>query len=350
MTGIDSKLSELITIMRFPLIACVLFNHSVGFQIQGFTDGTAAGWNALWFTEALLANVLCAMSVRCFFLFSGYLFTTRLQRLKGSIVKRGRTLLVPYLLWNTLMVLASMAVYYGFTALNIPVHEDAIDAVRRGPLMWYVTGPINFPLWYVRDLMVVILLTPALLRVFSGFKTISLILLVVLYLLPVRLCYFPANALFYFGIGYWLRVQGFCLDNFCWRFRFSALALTVITIVLAMCFYTSAYHDLFVKLYCPFGCCTAINLFSILQRRRSIVKVLTYLSGSVFFIYAVHEVFILSWTKGFLVRLLGESLAASWIILFSAPLIALAVCYGRYCIMKRLVPRTLVIMCGGRIN
>ena len=75
---------------------------------------------------------------------------------------------------------------------------------------------------------------------------------------------------------------------------------------------------------------------------------LSQLSASVFFIYAVHEIYILGWTKGLCLRIFGNSLAGTWISYWLVPVIVLAVCYALYCLLNRIMPRALAFACGGR--
>ena len=73
------------------------------------------------------------------------------------------------------------------------------------------------------------------------------------------------------------------------------------------------------------------------------------LSGTVFFIYAAHEVYIINWTKGFFSRTSladsGSGLMISYILI---PFITLGVCLGLYFVLNKMAPDMLALMVGGR--
>ena len=72
------------------------------------------------------------------------------------------------------------------------------------------------------------------------------------------------------------------------------------------------------------------------------------LSSTVFFIFAVHEIYILGWTKGFFLRLCGEGVTGTWIRFIFVPIVVLCVCLALYHLLNKLMPRALSFICGGR--
>ena len=72
------------------------------------------------------------------------------------------------------------------------------------------------------------------------------------------------------------------------------------------------------------------------------------LSSAVFFIYAAHEIYILGWTKGLLLRLMGESAFAVWCRYLLVPVIVLVICLCLYKVLNRIIPGALAFACGGR--
>ena len=72
------------------------------------------------------------------------------------------------------------------------------------------------------------------------------------------------------------------------------------------------------------------------------------LSQTVFFVYAAHEIFILGWVKGALLRVFGATLPSRWLVYFAAPMLTLAICLALFRIFKRLTPHVLAFACGWR--
>lgn len=91
-----------------------------------------------------------------FFMISGYLFfrTYSPSKAKMKIVSRMRTLLIPYLIWNTLYALFII----GLTRLGL-IHNSTIDGDIGGILLQLINAEFS-PLWFVKYLMVFSLIAP----------------------------------------------------------------------------------------------------------------------------------------------------------------------------------------------
>ena len=87
---------------------------------------------------------------------SGYLFfrTYCPSKAKMKIVSRMRTLLIPYLIWNTLYALFII----GLTRLGL-IHNSTIDGDIGGILLQLINAEFS-PLWFVKYLMVFSLIAP----------------------------------------------------------------------------------------------------------------------------------------------------------------------------------------------
>ena len=151
--------SKVIDWLRFPLAAAVVLLH---------TGESTTGFYGPDFYSTLcivLSQGICRIAVPCFFFFSGFLFFSRLEEWDtgvwlGKIRKRGRTLLLPYILWNVLALLVGVG--YGwlrsrFNPEVIPV--SLLDTLRQNGwlnIFWTSTWgcPIDYPLWFIRDLIV----------------------------------------------------------------------------------------------------------------------------------------------------------------------------------------------------
>ena len=152
--------------MRFPLIVMVLFVHSLGFENISTTDWSHSSWNIFHIISETISHNFCLLSVGCFFFFSGFLFYSTPRGFADKIKRRVKSLLLPYLCWNTLIIIAHLIVYYALS-LFFTVHDDGMQIVQKGPLYWYVVGPADFPLLYIRNLFVASLVSPILYQLFN---------------------------------------------------------------------------------------------------------------------------------------------------------------------------------------
>lgn len=110
-------------------------------------------------------HTLANFAVPFFFVISGYLFFLNkkdLLDIKKGIQRRILTLLIPYILWCSLF-LGQLWIASQFTTLN----HDYFDILRQGNIILfikraYIAPPIAFHLWYVRDLICLVLISPVL--------------------------------------------------------------------------------------------------------------------------------------------------------------------------------------------
>lgn len=353
-SNIDNRQSVVITAMRFPLIILVLFQHSVGY------DSSPMRWswdgeNVYHFLTEMISHHICSIAVPCFFLLSGFLFFYNLKEsekdyswIKSKWKRRCRTLLIPFLFWNLAHVVAILLVTKAFGIVGLPIVSDQMPAVQKGPLYWFVTGPIDFPLWYLRDLIVLSMLAPFLYFFIRRFSRLFVGMLFLLYVVSADHNYYPS--LTFFGMGCYLALQQKNLLTVCRQVRYPTAWLALAALLTATALYGRPIHPYLWLLFAPFGMITFVNLCDGLLRFPKVGSWMFKLSETVFFIYAAHEIYILGWTKGLLLRIFGDTLTGHWICYLAAPVLTLTIGLALYYILKKIMPKSLAFACGGRIN
>ena len=353
-SDIDNRQSAVITAMRFPLICLVLIAHSAGGPVTSLEwplDGTGF---FIYMTE-LISRHLCSIGVCWFYVFSGYFFFRYLQEgrfgwdwITDKWRKRIRTLLIPYLMWNLFLVFVSWLIALLYKHFGILPTVDPLGVVNKGPLYWFITGPADFPLYFMRDLMLMSLAAPVFYFVEKKMPVFSLILLAVFYLS----CWSPNiphyRAVFYFGLGAWLGIHKKNMLVLCRKIKIPAAVLAIVLLPLATALIGRPEHELARRLFFPFGMITVMNLCDKWIGRPMALRRLSLLAQPVFFIFAAHEIFILGWTKGFFLRVFGVSLWGQWLSYILVPFVVLGICLILYYSLRRIAPRTLAFVCGGR--
>lgn len=352
--SLESRQSALINAMRFPLIVLVVLAHSLSFGNVDVFSGNA-GWNAYHFTSELLSHNLARLAVCWFYAISGYFFFYNLKDgnfnfkwVTGKWKKRVSGLLVPYLIWNLLLVLITFLKEWIFTKAGLGNNGEWEFLQQSGPIYWLWKGPANFPLYFMRDLMIMSLVAPLWYLFVKWAKWPSLALLILVYVSPLNPSLPAMRAIFFFGLGAWMGIWKINMLQICRKFRLSSAILALLLVVIATVFNSSKYHEWLLRAFYPFGMMTFMNICDRMASNEKRFNKLISLSGTVFFIYAAHEIFILGWTKGLCLRIFGDGLAGSWISYFLVPVIVLAVCLLLYNIINRIMPRTLAFACGGR--
>ena len=152
-------LNNKLTVLYTVLIIMVVYIHSY------YTE--AEGSPSVLFVQKFVGSGVCRIANCLFFCISGYLFARNINSIKDVLnkqKKRFKTLILPYVLWNLIFVLWYVALE------NIPIINDFCNS--RGILEKYLNQPFieslsdlfitpaAFQLWFVRDLLAMLLVSP----------------------------------------------------------------------------------------------------------------------------------------------------------------------------------------------
>lgn len=205
-----STTSLAISISRFPLSLLVVFIHSLG-----TTDDLA-----FFAFRDFFSNYFCSFVVPTFFIISGYLFFLKTEESFTSklylkkIRTRTITLLIPYVVWNLLAVLLDFIKWYIGQVSWLNYGEESFSRLLLltffGDLSDASSGvyyPINLPLWYIRDLMVLCLLTPLIYVICKRIGLLYLVALLALYLFGINFSYISITGVLFFSVGAFLSIH-----------------------------------------------------------------------------------------------------------------------------------------------
>lgn len=195
-------LPTIITWLRFPLIILIIMLHC--YSVQRLN-----GEHELYFKVVYPFTLwLGETGVPCFFLISGYLFFLSKKSYLGKVHSRFHTLFIPYILWNLLILLLYLFAYI----LGYPqeingktiVDYSFFDYLR---LFWdrgsYDSGnfvPLLCPLWYIRNLMIMSIISPLLYYIIKYIRVVFLIIVAVWWMTTPHNAFIPQTILF-FSLG-----------------------------------------------------------------------------------------------------------------------------------------------------
>lgn len=206
------------------------------------------------------------------------------------------------------------------------------------------------PLWFLRDLMVAVLLAPVLCWLIKKTKGVIVWLLGMMYLLKVQ-SFIPdmtIAALFFFSIGtcYSISKKGFAES------ALSKLKWTLPLWIVLMCvcvYFDGSNTDTGLMFYTPMvltgvfafiGCMARWGLDSRIYKN----KVMAYAANNTFFIYVAHGFFGL-----FIARMIVGRLPFPAVVTYLiTPFVAIAICLAVLWCMKRFLPKLTAIMIGER--
>lgn len=333
------KTADVISQLRLPLIVLVTYAHSYGGVEEGYGLLSSA-WNTCEFLKLLVSQTLVKVAVPAFFIISGYLFFANvgewsLAVYRQKMQRRLKTLLLPYLLWNLLMAVKLHAFSWDMFWVFNPKAGMQIDWL--GGENW-MTAPANMPLWFLRDLMVVSLLTPIIYIIVRRFGGYVMALLTLIYLSGIGAFAIPGlsmYAVYFFCLGAFFGIRKKGLVEVMRHYEILAYAASLLLGCLMMVTYRTVA---FSSLMLCFRIAGAVSVFCLMPRLLSCTsrRLPKVVADSSYFIYLAHYVFFLSFVDKSFFLLFGESTASLSVHYLLCPLLKAAFLITVYVAIRRL--------------
>ena len=380
----DKQISETIRLLRFPLTMFVVFIHYNmgvrGFSLHGVTYGLDAPEWFRWVT-AFFSDVLPRTAVPLFYIISGYLFfrggsfDTDVYRRK--LRTRASTLLVPYLLWNVIAVLVQLSHRLPFLSSIFP--SAHLMEVQLTPLRLFRTFfnnywnkgilvtpendgmvselpyPADVPLWYVRDLMVMVLLAPVIWwLVRRAGRWLVVVLGAIWFLRPLL---FPMwgdgwstmllDAAFFFSWGAFYGIRGLSPLNE--SRKLWPVALIYLPLAIADAMTKGWEYNIFIhKTGIVLGIVSIVRIATYLVEMGK-ARASALLAGSSFLVFALHTLVMDDIGKVlFTVLHLTPDVGTLLLLYFIVPSITILFCLVVYAVLRRLTPPLCRLLTGGR--
>ncbi len=366
--------SQALDLLRFPLAVVILTVHtfsSNGFMLRGVEysfDSMPCFIELNYFIEAFIKG----QSVPIYFFISGYVFFLCDEFTKdvyvGKLKNRCKTLLIPYIIWNTAAILMQVALF-------LPCFSSLLPGLAMVETDWSFTGvlqcywnltkgvfaalypdagslfPQNVPLWFIRDLMIVVLCTPLIYRFLKWARQYVVWLLGVLWFV---LNYWQLGhvlqlsaAFFFFSWGAYVSIaKKDMLEYFERFFKVSLVAYPLLSLL-----YVASVHwcpeitDTIKRLNVVAGLFFAYNVSAWLLKH-NVCKVSTFLASASFFVYVTHALIYTNLLKllFYLLRPVTQLEVIS--VYIFVVLIALASILSVFYLLHRYAPPILKIMTG----
>lgn len=346
--------------LRFPLIVAVVFIHTILTDVNGTLLVEEGRFLVHDVVRHIVSGELAAIAVPLFFFISGFLFFYRsefsLAVYGMKLKKRIRTLLVPYLFWNMVVFLFRL-----FTQTFLPyMSQNGMDEsiLNYNWLDWlniffndHDGFPTYVPFWFIRDLMVVILFSPAVYYLIRYSKMLGLIVLSVLWIFGIwfEVPGISIMAFFFFSFGAWFSINK---RNFTVDFRplrIPAIVLYVIFLIAnTLLWYNKVTgYEFLHNIGIIFGMVAVVCLVAsgIASGK---LAVSSFLAGSSFFVYAYHGM-PTTLVSRYWVKLLQPAneltMLAGYLLI---PIFIVCVGVGVYAVMRKYLPSFTSLITEGR--
>lgn len=302
-------MSEVILFLRFPLAVLIVLLHA-RFQSGAIGDVyfsyTIDRYPIYCSFSDIMSDYICQIAVPMFFILSGYLFFYNVSSFSWEVYKkkmhrRVHSLLIPYLFWNSLIILFYFFIQSFFPGLTSGINKFVSSYTLNDwfHAYWDINGgPIVLQFWFIRDLMVISVLTPVLYFLINKLSYFYVIFMGLLWLFGyyTNITALEIRPVFFFSLGALFTIKKYDLLKLCNGLLIPCAFIGLAVMVLEL-LYNNGYHlDWFVKYY---GEIDRIGLLSLMVvciagtswlLEHKLVSVNKFLLQSNFFIFAYHGV------------------------------------------------------------
>lgn len=362
--------------IRFPMALFVIYIHEN--PIITKLDLINLKLDSVFFNN-LFSIIFCKLigqiCVPCFLFFSGYLFFSKIYNFNkiiyfSKLKSRFKTLIIPYLLFNILYIAIVLIlsidsnidfnnyileltknwhkVFWNFNTWGTTYNIFNEPVIRSGP---YLT-----PLWFLRDLIILIIISPIIYIITKYLNKYFVVILLILYLFKIFINLEPfiyrsfIVSLFFFTFGSYLAINKKNIIIEFRRYKYLFLFIFLVSLISSIFYYNDTKYHYLLPLFIISGIITIVNYVS-LGFQKKILNLNPILSKSSFFIYCIHPILFLSYsmkiTKILFLLILDSNNAVLATFLIS-PILCCSIIYFIYKLMLLKTPKILYLLTGNR--
>ncbi|QTQ16753.1 acyltransferase family protein [Treponema parvum] len=300
-----------ITALRFLLSVLVVFSHNnyTSEMIAGAVNKGGISYIfcpnkfTIWL-QYIISNGFASCSVPIFFLFAAYLQSRKNDSYGTLLRKRAKSLLLPYFLWIGIYL-----IYQIFGKLIIAklfpsiLAHPGITVSTWGIKNWisYIWGYGKYmgldeigcnpvaaeQFWFVRDLMILVLISPILRYFMKVIPICFFISLTILYLVEIPVYFVSTSALFYYSVGlYWGIFNLQLLENIDRVSWIEMVVGYIFILVVGRVFITELIFVNEIKIL--ISCIFFLKFSTLILKNEKCFSSAKYFASFSFFLYAVH--------------------------------------------------------------
>jgi surface polysaccharide O-acyltransferase-like enzyme len=282
------------------LIIGVVFIHAYSTEVFVANGAFGVTNTGYWadFIRNIISEGIARIAVPLFFLISGYLFfcgfSFSTENYLKKIKSRINSLLIPFVFFNvaTLLFLGLLqnltltrALFSGnsppISSLGMYGYLNAIFGIDR--------LPISYQFWFIRDLMIIVLVTPLINLFLKAVPRLFIFIILTLWFIKIWPISMPAAAsVCFFSIGAYMansKINLFALDRY---------GHAILPIYIAVLVTDALVKDGTISVYVHnigivTGIVSALYATKYLLNTNQLKQILLWASGCSFFVFAVHE-------------------------------------------------------------
>lgn len=370
---ISAANSKVLNKVRVPLALGVFLSHAMcsvdSELLLSYRDNGVVDFISYWI-YVFLSTLLPIIVIPGFFLVSGYLFFLKWTTegdtkvwdwncYRMKLKSRFFTLFIPYIVWNIIPLLLILAIcfYNNFGKPNLMADIHVCLQGKFPHMFWDLnkwdgsTGPINLPLYYVRDLIGMCLLSPVVFLVCKKTKLYGVIAILLLNIAGFIPSYpgIRNTGITFFTLGAYFSIMNKDIVYEVCRYGkyFLCLSLLLIPVVINIFTFNTFFIDYSTRLFSVVGLLSLVWIVKVTSNKYDYNYPKVILE-SIFFVYAAHEGLMLLNLSSDMSHMLLPSTSAMMILCQYLLTIILVIifCVLLYLLLKKLVPNVCVLLNG----
>lgn len=342
---IDPAESKRYDALKVLMCIFVLVIHAFSISIAAVCPPSLAWAYQITF---VLSRIVCDCAVPVFILISSVLLYAKPFRWWPNVKKKVRSLLVPYLIFNSLWVVRVFAKHVLGQKLGIKAGDD-VNLATFSLFDWLdaylgLTGdnkPILTTLWYVRDLFLLNLLALPIKKLVDCLPKLTLLTVVLLWVCDVPIPFIQPYSLTFFILGHYLvryDIHFHDLDRMLDKYLVGIVFLVLLVLDILLQRQSIPLHRVFL-LVSVITCIRASGRLCRFSKRIGVILPASY------FIYLTHR-FIYAMIE----TMCPRSMAGYLVVYVCKPAIALVSIVAVYDFLRQYLPGLLGILTGGRVK
>ncbi len=279
----DFILSKTVNFLRFPLAVLVVLIHANYLKLSVGSNIFKYGYCSFPILNNIIyifAGLFASAAVPLFFCISGYMFFSNLEKFdfkiySNKIKRRGKSLFIPYLFWNLAVIILFWVAQTFVPGLMSGSKKLIVDySLKDFVYAFWATkengNPMCYQLWFIRDLMVTFVLSPAIFCFIKKMKWSFIVILLFMWInsFEVSIEGISFVALSFFSLG-------------------SFFAINDINFILFLEKHSSKIYVLFTIMLCLMVFIYNINMGTSIEKLNYLNKLMTLIEIPAFFSLAL---------------------------------------------------------------
>lgn len=354
-------LSDKLRVISLLCIILIILLHSYNFDLFGSIAVRDTFFSSVVLIQNFFYQGVTRIAVPLLFCISGYLFFLKMDGTNTAFLekfrKRLKSVFIPYLAWSMCglllyAVLQALPQYKPFFKNQLIINYTTMDFLRA-----LFINPIPYQLWFLQDLLLLIIASPVIYIVIrnTGLLTIIGLLIVWAILYPFKIWLIRSESVFFFCSGAYLAIFKSNLLVIPRRQHFYRVFILLWSVILSATIVLISLKpntDILLLMLYKLNILTGmvavwISYDQLLKTKDCPPRYILTLSSFSFFLYAIHEPF-LSIVKKSLFHITGVTAHSALLNFFLAPLLTLVFGIVSGYSLKKVTPGIYYFLTGGR--